>query len=314
MPNDNVEIIAGIEPLKGSENYASWKQLMTSYLKSKRVWKVVSGETTQPQCEFGDVKPIAADVSHLVPADLTDAQHQRAVADRLATEVQKYERLQKWSKDEAEAYQTILRHLHPQVSIHVAGLDSSKKIWDNIERRYTRKELATYCELFAQLTEAKGSNYSSIREFVDQINLLVERLNAIDKDSITNKVHISFLLNQVGPQYSYVVDAIQNDEKVDDPIAVGTRLANAERTVDLKESATLPKSVNAVRDAPKCTHCKKRGHIASRCWIKYPHMMPKREDNARADRKASGSPNSNTISHSEDREGPSASKRRKVTQ
>jgi hypothetical protein len=36
--------VTAIEPLTGSDNYATWKRLMTSYLKARQVWDVVSGD------------------------------------------------------------------------------------------------------------------------------------------------------------------------------------------------------------------------------------------------------------------------------
>jgi hypothetical protein len=35
--------VTAIEPLTGSDNFATWKRLMTSYLKARQVWDVVSG-------------------------------------------------------------------------------------------------------------------------------------------------------------------------------------------------------------------------------------------------------------------------------
>ncbi|KAJ6070216.1 hypothetical protein N7467_011535 [Penicillium canescens] len=68
---------------------------------------------------------------------------------RLEVEVQAFERHREWSRREAEAYHTIFRYLSPQISIHVAGLKTSRDLWNEIEERYRRIELATFYELFA---------------------------------------------------------------------------------------------------------------------------------------------------------------------
>jgi hypothetical protein len=67
----------------------------------------------------------------------------------------------------------------PIISIHVAGLEKSRDLWNELEERYRRMELSTFCELFAQLRETAGERCGSTREFVDRVRLLVHRLNAI---------------------------------------------------------------------------------------------------------------------------------------
>ncbi|KAJ5671890.1 hypothetical protein N7507_001017 [Penicillium longicatenatum] len=39
--------VTAIEPLTGSDNYATWNCLMFSYFKARQVWDVVSGD---PRC------------------------------------------------------------------------------------------------------------------------------------------------------------------------------------------------------------------------------------------------------------------------
>jgi hypothetical protein len=89
-------------------------------------------------------------------------------------------------------------------------------------------ELATFCELFAQLRETTADWCASTREFVDRVRLLVYRLNAIAPGSIGDRPHIAILLTQIRPEYVLVVDAIQNDKDPVNPTMIGNRLANAE--------------------------------------------------------------------------------------
>jgi hypothetical protein len=165
---------------------------------------------------------------------------QRAIETRLEVEVQAFERHKEWSRREADAYHIILRYLSPNVSIHVAGLETSRDLWNELEERYRRMELATFCEPFAQLRETTGDWCSSAGEFVDRVRLLVHRLNAIAPRSIGDTAHIATLLTQIGPEYILMVDAIQNDQDPVNPTTLGNRLANAEQTVRGKDSPTPP--------------------------------------------------------------------------
>jgi hypothetical protein len=104
-------------------------------------------------------------------------------------EVQAFERHREWSRREAEAYHTIFWYLSPHISIHVAGLETSRDIWNEVEELYRWMEIATFCELFAQMRETTGKRCGSGREFVDHVRLLLHRLNAIAPGFIGDKVH-----------------------------------------------------------------------------------------------------------------------------
>ncbi|OQE62857.1 hypothetical protein PENNAL_c0258G03846, partial [Penicillium nalgiovense] len=237
-------------------------------------------------------------------------------------EVQAFERHREWSRREAKAYHTIFRYLSPHISIHVAGLETSRDLWNELEERYRRMELATFCELFAQLRETTGERCASARDFVDRVRLLVHRLNAIALGSIGDKTHIAILLTQIGPEYILVVDAIQNDKDPVNPTTIGNRLSNAEQTVRRKESPVPPQgdpgpSINAVQRNPKkCTYYKKRGHMVAECWKKQRETHPPRDYALKAERSASGSPRNNIhnipSSQREDRQGPPTSKRPRI--
>ncbi|KAJ5111482.1 hypothetical protein N7532_002017 [Penicillium argentinense] len=196
-------------PLTGSDNFATWKRLITSYLKARQVWDVVSGDLQRPDCLFKAVR-------------------QRAIDVRLEVEIQAFERHREWSRREAEAYHTIFRYLSPNISMHVVGLETSRDLWNELEERYRRMELATFCELFAQLRETTGDSCASAREFVDRVRMLVHRLNAIAPGSIGDRAHIAMLLTQIGPEYILIVDGIQNDKDPVNSTTIGNRLANAE--------------------------------------------------------------------------------------
>ncbi|OQE09691.1 hypothetical protein PENFLA_c103G00256 [Penicillium flavigenum] len=90
--------VTAIEPLTGSDNFATWKRLLTSYLKARQVWDVVSGDLQRPDCLFKYAKPITADIHPLVEPHLNGAVRQRAIEARLEVEVQAFERHREWSR------------------------------------------------------------------------------------------------------------------------------------------------------------------------------------------------------------------------
>ena len=88
----------------------------------------MSGDLQRPDCQFKYAKPITADISPLVEPHLNGAVRQRAIETRLEVEVQAFERHKEWSRREADAYHIILRYLSPNISIHIAGLETSRDL------------------------------------------------------------------------------------------------------------------------------------------------------------------------------------------
>jgi hypothetical protein len=129
--------VTAIEPLTGSDKFATWKRLMTSYLKARQVWDVVSGDLQRPDCLFKYAKPITADIHPLVEPHLNGAVRQRAVEARLEVEVQAFERHREWSRRETEAYHTYLPVPVPRapISIHIAGFETSRDLWIEIKEQ-----------------------------------------------------------------------------------------------------------------------------------------------------------------------------------
>jgi hypothetical protein len=58
--------VTALEPLTRSDNFATWKRLMTSYLKIRQVCDVVLGDLQRPGCLFRYAKPITVDIHPLV--------------------------------------------------------------------------------------------------------------------------------------------------------------------------------------------------------------------------------------------------------
>ncbi|KAI2694761.1 hypothetical protein CBS147372_9600 [Penicillium roqueforti] len=99
------------------------------------------GRPSASDCLFQDAKPITADIHPLLGIHLNEAVSQGAIEARLEVEVQAFERHREWSRREAEAYHTIFRYLFPHISIHVAELETSRDLWNELEERYRRIEL-----------------------------------------------------------------------------------------------------------------------------------------------------------------------------
>lgn len=147
------------------------------------------------------------------------------------------------------------------------------------------------------------------------MRLLVHRFNAITPGSIGDQAHAAILLTHIGPEYTLIVDSIQNDKDPVNPATIGNRRANSERTVSANNFPTPPRGeplVNTVKTSvKKCNYCNKRGHEVSNCWKKNPHLRPQKESRVKTEMSVSGSPrNESHLSQGEERQDPLASNKR----
>ena len=145
--------VTAIKPLTGSDKFATWKRLMTSYLEARQVWDMVSGDLQRPDCLFKYAKSITADMHPLVEPHLNGAVRQRAIEARLEVEVQAFERQREWSRREAEAYRTTFRYLSSHISIHVVGLERPGTSGMNSKNRtggWNSPRFASYTRSFAK--------------------------------------------------------------------------------------------------------------------------------------------------------------------
>jgi hypothetical protein len=99
-------------------------------------WNVLNASLNMLNQSHPSVIPVIA-------RNLSGTAREKAIKTRLESEVQAFERYEKWSKCEGHAYHTILRYLSPEVSIHAAGIETSRDLWNDLEEKYRRMELAT---------------------------------------------------------------------------------------------------------------------------------------------------------------------------
>ncbi|KAL1973210.1 hypothetical protein VTN31DRAFT_6752 [Thermomyces dupontii] len=203
--------------------------------------------------------------------------------------MQAHNRYQDRCKRESEAFSTLLRHISPDISPHLTRNKTSYDLWKDLDDRYRNAALATFCDVSAQLIETKSDMFSTGREYVDQIGLLVRRLNILRPNSVTDYMHISFLSNNIGPEYENTVNGIKNESKPDlTATDVANRVANASRNTAIKKDATQPQ-VNHIKKGKNKKICKHKGHKPSECWILHPRLRPQNWQGTPATGKRNGS-------------------------
>ncbi|OQE29346.1 hypothetical protein PENNAL_c0944G04229 [Penicillium nalgiovense] len=121
--------VTAIEPLTGSDNFATWKRLMTSCLKARQIWDVVSGDLQRPDCLFKYSQTHYGGYPPLGGAPL----QRGGEAARSKWRSRRSSATVNGRVAKPRPYHTIFRYLSPHISIHVAGLETSRDLWNELE-------------------------------------------------------------------------------------------------------------------------------------------------------------------------------------
>ena len=119
-------------------------------------------------------------------------------------------------------------------------------------------------------------------------NLALELQNIGDKPSDTDIVYA--LLEGLGPMYNVIATKVRMDGKASaDLIPI---LIDQQAVIRRQQAESHPKSIHVVStnkrkfesikgstsnqssQRPRCTKCKKSGHVESKCWFAHPHLRP----------------------------------------
>ncbi|GAV87875.1 UBN2_3 domain-containing protein, partial [Cephalotus follicularis] len=121
-------------------NYLRWSSTMTSFLKGRKLWRIVTGDKSAP------VKR---------PDETNDS-----FADRLEDWDSANHRILTWFTNTSV----------PSVNMHFSRFDLAKEAWDFIASRYTSADLAHQYQLVSTLNRLRQESDKSIDEFHSQMS------------------------------------------------------------------------------------------------------------------------------------------------
>jgi len=115
-----------VPKLKGSENYESWKEDITSALKAKGLWMITSGKLEKP-------KP---DASTAAKKEYATATHH-------------------WEDRNDRASGMISFSCEKGPRVHIAKVDDATKMWSILKTQYEQSNLTTLYLATKELTQSK---------------------------------------------------------------------------------------------------------------------------------------------------------------
>jgi gag-polypeptide of LTR copia-type len=206
--------------------------------------------------------------------------------------------IDEWQMADHSVITWILASIEPKLSKMFLYSKSAKELWEKLESMYGQRNNYSYIyQLKQQIYGAKKENKSHTDHLVEltakfdeldkylppTTNLAeIEKRRHHDKiyiylgslDSSYEAVRSQILLSSEFPPFSAVVAMVQREESRRNVMCV--EVQEARSVVENQAFAvTVDRGRNKGRDGERCSHCKKVGHTADRCWVLNPHLKPK---------------------------------------
>ncbi len=132
-----------VPKLKGSENYESWKEDITSALKAKGLWMITSGKLEKPE-------PLKSDASTEDKKEYATATHY-------------------WEDRNDRASGMISFSCEYGPRVHIAKVDDVTRMWSTLKTQYEQSDLTTLYLAIKELTQSKQSDFKSIQDYADSL-------------------------------------------------------------------------------------------------------------------------------------------------
>ena len=186
--------------------------------------------------------------------------------------------------------------------LQVRHISKPYEVWKALENLYSPKGFSSeflLCKELFDTTLEKSNNKMEL--YLNQIKRLYDQLTAKNV-IIPEKVIFAWVLNNLSSNYETLITTITQSIRVNgadsfkleelfsnlideskrlkskdsDAIALFTKTKKAKEYKPYNQNKVQKHSKN--KSELKCEHCHKKGHKIDKCWVKNPHLHPKKKE------------------------------------
>jgi hypothetical protein len=182
--------------------------------------------------------------------------------------------------NDRQAKSIICLKLHPNQYELTEECTYTVEVWQKLLDGFQPKPINQRKELFRQFLRYRKGNNQSMRSYLDKLNQIHMTLRAKGCD-ISDDCYIEKVLEGLPDSYANTIEAAnasQMTEKADlNNLLLGSRMRNNAPDASIpkamfSEKKGQGKNKNQGKPKPRCTHCKKKGHVVNDCFILHPEL------------------------------------------
>jgi gag-polypeptide of LTR copia-type len=261
--------------LLNEKNYMSWVKSVTLTLSGRGKLGHVTGTKKKPIAEK--------------PAEPTAEENQK---------------IEDWQMTDHLVMSWILASIEPQLSKMFLYTKSAEELWKKIKDTYGQQNNYAYIYQIKQEISQAKKGARSHTEYLVELTAKFDELDeylppttdptGLEKqrehekvytylgglDSSYEGVRLQILLSTELPTFSAVVAMVQREDarrtamqsEPQETRQIAEHLAYVVTTANSNSDKGRSKGG---KEGERCTHCKRNGHTAEKCWILHPHLKPK---------------------------------------
>ncbi|KAF7503078.1 hypothetical protein GJ744_004325 [Endocarpon pusillum] len=292
-----------IKPLRGTEDYFLWAQLMEIRLGKNEAWKPI---VTEPPVNRGrDEAPIVVEdfqeqYEQLgLPEEDTTRWNKRRWEIAYAHFKQDIKKYNEWQKKELFARSEIMERLSPHVQKEVGVQTNARALWNALKKRYSVPLITEQLKAFQELMRIDRSAYPDVRRYTTAMNSAFNHLTHNLRFNLAPEfLSMHYLYKEASnsaSDWSKFLDKHRTGTVLDAPEDICTTLHGLEdQSSKAKKPAAAPVSVNVLqgkkrrndsqggrqskqqKKGPTCSECNNSHSLneGQVCWFKHPDKAP----------------------------------------
>lgn len=253
---EKLDVVQPIKTLLDGLNYTIWSQEMSSFLKGRKLWRIITGDISKPTKQTNE----------------DDGKF--------------WERLEDWDSKNHQILTWIRNTTIQSIKFQFARFETAKEVWDLLAKRYSTTDIVHQYRLHEKLHNMKQLPGQPINEFLSEMQAIWDQLGMAEptwentKDAenylkYRDNMRVLHFLMALTPEYEPVRGSILHRGSLPSLESTVSELLSEETRLSILKSPPINPTVDtsailAVASKPSksdkyCNYCRRTGHVISEC-------------------------------------------------